>query len=148
MQQLIEKNKQKLKFVVAGIGATAVDFVSFSLSIAAGLSNIPANFISTSLALCFSFFANKNFTFKQDKKTDVRQVLTFIVVTLIGIWGLQPIVIGLLYPHVQNVISDYLLASIVAKCAATVVSLTWNYIMYSRIVFVPARTSDSDKKEQ
>ena len=145
VRELIRKNKQKIRFLISGVGATAVDFISYSIAIAAGLTNIPANFISTSLALCFSFFANKNFTFKQDEKTNARQVLSFIVATLIGIWVLQPIVISLLYPYVARVVTDYLLASILAKCAATVVSLTWNYIMYSKVVFAASAAKDKDQ---
>jgi putative flippase GtrA len=78
---------------------------------------------------------NKSFTFKSKSGNAKKQFALFIIITLIGLWILQPLVIEgisrLLEPYNLN----EQLVLLVAKLAATVVSLIWNYLLYSRIVF-------------
>lgn len=59
----------------------------------------------------------------------------FIVVTLFGLWVLQTIVIQLTLPLWGALFSDGQLALLVAKLAATVVSLSWNYLLYAKLIF-------------
>ena len=94
-----------------------------------------ANIISTSVAFCFSFFANKRYTFNGREGNVVHQMTLFIVVTLFGLWVLQTIVIQLTLPLWGALFSNGQLALLAAKLAATIVSLSWNYILYEKLVF-------------
>jgi putative flippase GtrA len=135
MKETLQQHADKLRFALVGGINTVIDFgILFSL-VYLGLDKIPSNFVSTSVAFIFSFFANKTFTFKSKTGNAKREFILFIIVTLFGLWVLQPLVITamsyLLTPlHVKE---GALL--LISKLVATVVSLIWNYIMYSRFVF-------------
>ena len=87
-----------------------------------------------------SFFMNKKWTFDSKSKDYARQVVLFIVFTLIGLWVIQNGIIWLLFnfaPHFG--LSDLVFMNL-AKVFASVFSLTWNYLTYEKFVF-------TDKKE-
>ena len=135
-ERIILKNKRQVgRFGLVGAINTALDigilFVLKSLGVPVGYANI----ISTSVAFCFSFFANKRYTFNGHEGNVVRQMTLFIVVTLFGLWVLQTIVIQLTLPLWGTLFSNGQLALLAAKLAATVVSLSWNYILYEKLVF-------------
>lgn len=131
----IKNKQQKQRFILVGICNTTIDFsILFTLK-ALGLPVMPANIISTTAAFCFSFFANKKYTFKGDSGNLKKQIPLFIVVTLAGLWGVQTAVIfGVSHLLAESSFSDGAIL-LIAKIAATVASLTWNYTFYSRIVF-------------
>ena len=130
------KNKdEKARFIVVGGANTAIDFGLLFLLKAFGLPVISANIISTSLAFIFSFFANKKYTFRA-RGTDLKkEVALFVVVTLFGLWVLQTIVIQAVTLLLQGLHLGDETVLLVAKVSATFVSLTWNYVLYSRVVF-------------
>jgi putative flippase GtrA len=99
------------------------------------MAPIGANYISTSSALIFSFFANKHFTFKSTEKNHIRQIVLFLAVTLFGLWVLQPLVIKFAQVTLQHFFGADVLLTLVAKVVATCVSLIWNYLLYDRFVF-------------
>ncbi|HSW91536.1 MAG TPA: GtrA family protein [Candidatus Saccharimonadales bacterium] len=131
----MKNSSQKVRFVAVGGINTLIDFgLLFSLK-ALGLPAISANVISTTAAFCFSFFANKKYTFKTAGTDIKREIFLFITVTLFGLWVLQTLVIAfvtgiLAQTHLQDGI-----ILLIAKLLATVVSLVWNYVLYSRVVF-------------
>ena len=131
----IKNNSQKIRFLTIGGINTALDFgVLFSLK-ALGLPVVPANIISTFCAFCFSFFANKKYTFKTDNTRIKREIILFVVVTLFGLWVLQGIVIQLATSALSGTQLPEGFILFIAKILATIVSLTWNYTLYSRFVF-------------
>ena len=132
MKELLKKHASKLRFALVGGTNTAIDFGILFLLHSLGLNKYIANIISTSVAFIFSFFANRSFTFKSEKGAS-KQVIPFLVVTLTGLWILQPAVIWVVLLPLGNL--DQNIALFIAKLAATVVSLVWNYILYSRFVF-------------
>lgn len=122
------------RFGVVGVANTALDFgILFGLT-SLGTPVFLANIVSTSAALALSFVLNRNFTFRSDGARS-RQLVLFFVVTLVGLWVLQPLVIlgvqALLPMHDQ-------ISLLIGKLAATVVSLVWNYVLYARFVFPPS----------
>ena len=135
MKETLQQHADKLRFALVGGINTVIDFgILFSL-VYLGLDKIPSNFISTSTAFIFSFFANKTFTFKSKSGNAKREFGLFIVVTLFGLWVLQPLVIsGVSFILAPLQMSEGAILFI-GKIIATVVSLIWNYIMYSRFVF-------------
>jgi putative flippase GtrA len=92
-----------------------------------------ANIISTSVALAFSFFANRFFTFKSQGKKRT-QIFAFLIVTLFGLWVIQPIIILLSMSILEQLFSSSLLL-LIAKLIAVVFSMTWNYLLYDLLVF-------------
>ncbi len=132
MKALLKKHESKLRFAFIGGINTALDFGILFLLTALGLDKLVANFFSTSVAFVFSFFANRTFTFKSTGSAK-KQFLPFLAVTLTGLWVLQPLVILAITQLLHSL--DQALALFIAKLIATVVSLIWNYILYSRFVF-------------
>lgn len=131
----MKNSSQKVRFIAVGGVNTLIDFgLLFTLK-AFGLPAISANVISTTAAFCFSFFANKKYTFKTTGTDIKREIFLFIVITLFGLWVLQTLVIA----FVTNLLSQTGLQDgvilLIAKLFATTVSLTWNYVLYSRVVF-------------
>lgn len=120
---------------MVGSANTAIDFGLLFLLKSLGLPTITSNIISTATAFVFSFFANKKYTFKTTDTDVKREIILFVVVTLFGLWVLQTVVItgvSILISGLQ--LSDEV-ALFFAKICATFVSLGWNYILYSRVVF-------------
>lgn len=130
------KNKrQLLRFGLVGGINTALDFGLLFLFKALGLPVGVANILSTSTAFIFSFFANKKYTFKSTDTNVLREMTLFFIVTLFGLWVLQTIVIQLTLPWLSELLRQPQAALLVAKLLATFVSLTWNYLLYSKLVF-------------
>jgi putative flippase GtrA len=141
------------KFGAVGVINTLLDFSIFNvLSSFLRLTLIEANIISTTVAMIFSFTANRHVVFKRDNGTGSvwREAVIFFAVTAFGLYVLQTGTIKLLTEvwlapiglmlgvfHMLGVTHhDQFLAKNGAKAAATIVSLAWNYVMYRRVVFV------------
>lgn len=143
IQKLLKNNPKLRRFIIVGIVVTSLDFgLLFALK-SAGLETLAANIISTTTAFLISFTANKHYTF-QSRGGDVRrEIISFTVVTLVGLWGLQSLVIAVSEPSLLVVFSDSV-ATFIAKVIATAASTIWNYLFYSRVVFTqPAKGEDT-----
>ena len=137
MQELLKKHETKLRFSIIGGINTALDFgLLFVFSSLFGIPRGFANIFSTSFSFIFSFFANKRYTFKfSSKENVVREMVLFTVVTLFGLWVIQGLIIHFLTPVIINLGTTEELALLASKLIATVASLIWNYLLYSRVVF-------------
>lgn len=122
---------QKLRFLAIGTINTLIDFsLLFILAKLVGLPDVAANIVSVSVALTFSFFANRKYTFKSTGNRR-REIVLFLIFTLFGLWVLQSIIIWVFGQLFGN--SDLIL--LIAKIAATAVTLVWNFITYKNFVF-------------
>lgn len=130
------KNKdQKLRFGAVGVINTLIDMgLLFTLK-TLGLPTIPANMISTTTAFCFSFFANKKYTFHTTKTNVRREIILFVIITLFGLWVIQTIVIQIVTSLLEPTSLSNDLILLAAKTTAILASLIWNYTLYSRVVF-------------
>jgi putative flippase GtrA len=137
MQELLKKHETKLRFGIIGVINTVLDFgLLFVFSSLFGVPRGFANMLSTSISFIFSFFANKRYTFKSSSKENVvREMVLFTVVTLFGLWVIQGLIIHFLTPVIINLGTTEELALLASKLIATVASLIWNYLLYSRVVF-------------
>lgn len=134
MKQLPEKHAVKIRFILTGGCNTIIDFtLLFLLTIGLGTPKIIANTISTFVAFIFSFVVNRKFTFQSHEINLKKQIILFTVVTLSGIWVLQNIVIFYVTPLLGGLRRQ--LSLLIAKIIATIFSLLWNFILYSKIVF-------------
>jgi putative flippase GtrA len=114
-----------------------------------GLTLVQSNIISTTVSMIFSFNANKRLVFAKHGGSVVKQAVLFLAVTAFGLYILQtgtiwlltdvwlgPVGLGVAAAHSLGIIGhDQFLIKNGAKAIATVVSLTWNYIMYKKVVF-------------
>ena len=136
IKKLIKKHEDKIRFSIVGGINTAIDFVILFILVSIGLPTIVSNIISTSSALVFSFFANKKFTFKNNSSKTKTQFIYFLIITLFGLWAIQPIIIELTRSVLELVIkNNYLLILLIGKIIATCVTLVWNYLLYRKYVF-------------
>ena len=130
------KNKMQIgRFAIVGTINTAIDFGLLFLLTFLGLPKIAANTVSTGSAFVFSFFANQKYTFKSTNKNIKYEIISFIIITLFGLWVLQNGIIWLITPLIKNIVSQEQLALFATKLLATTVSLVWNYCLYDKVVF-------------
>ena len=131
----IKNNPQLLRFGIVGGANTALDFGLLFVFKFIGIPVEISNIMSTGLAFIFSFFANKKYTFKTTDTNVIREMLLFVIVTLTGLWGLQTIIIAVLHDPLTAATGNTDMALFIAKLVATIASLTWNYLFYSKLVF-------------
>ena len=124
-----------MRFGAVGAVNTMLDFGLLLALTSFGLPTVGANVVSSTTAFIFSFFANKRFTFQTSGTNIRREIVLFVLVTLFGLWVLQSVVIALSVPLLVSFQINNSIALIVGKLIATVVSLTWNYLLYSKVVF-------------
>lgn len=134
LKNLISKSSDKIRFILVGSTNTAIDFAVLFFLTSIGLSDLTSNFISTSVALTFSFFANKKFTF-QDKTDDKLQFIRFLTVTLVGLWIIQPLIIELTKMGLNSIINNSKIILFIGKLLATGFTLIWNYLLYKKFVY-------------
>lgn len=134
MKAFLAKHVTKFRFMIVGSANTLIDFGLLFILVSAGLDKIPSNYISTTIAFIFSFSANRSFTFKS--KGDVkRQIILFLIVTLFGLWVIQPIIIAGAGYVLASFTQDSSVILFISKLFATGVTLIWNYILYARVVY-------------
>jgi putative flippase GtrA len=105
--------------------------------------------MSTTVAMIFSFIANKRLVFKKAGGNIVRELVLFWLVSAFGVYFLQTGVIKLLtdvwVAPLNDVVSlahsagimghDAFIIKNSAKIIGTLISLTWNFFMYKKVVF-------------
>lgn len=135
-QNLIKNHSDKIRFVIVGTANTTIDFaLLFGLVNFLSIPIFFSNIISTSVALSFSFFANKKFTFKDNSQNAKRQLIRFLMVTLLGLWIIQPIIIAITdMVFFRSIDADNIML-LSGKLMASCVTLVWNYLLYRKFVF-------------
>jgi putative flippase GtrA len=140
-------------FALVGVANTALDFAVYNLltSRMVGWSRIPANLVSTTIAMSFSFALNLLWVFSPQHKLVPQRAFRFIWVTCCALYGVQNLVLWLtsnvwsgpfdqLAAECQRVLSlgaghEDLIARNLVKALATVASMTWNYLWYRFYAF-------------
>lgn len=131
----VRNARRKIRFSLVSSIATAIDFSLLLFITSFGLGTITANYISSSIAFVFSFFANKKFAFRTPDHHIKREAVLFIIVTLTGIWLLQPLIIWKIEDMFDQSFQPTWLLVIIAKVVASFVTFIWNYFFYTRLVF-------------
>lgn len=130
-------SNRKIRFALIGGINTFVDFAIFVILSALGLQTYLANIVSTSAGMACSFILNGRYTFPTTSKNKGQTLIKFLVVTLAGLWLLQPAIIyGFVFTaqHI-NESFDTTALSAIGKLVSIGASLVWNYYWYSRYVF-------------
>lgn len=151
-QDTQQEVKRVGRFGLVGIINTLIDLTILNvLRFRFGLPLIPANVASTSVAMTFSFFANRKMVFASKQRGVLLQAIIFLAVTGFGLYVLQNAVIKLLtdiwtapvewglivagWLHLTDFLSSEFIAVNGVKAAAIATSMVWNYTMYKRVVF-------------
>lgn len=122
-----------IRFGLVGCANTCLDLGVFALLSYAGLAVLPAIIISTSCGLTLSFILNRRFTFRSSSSTKC-SLVSFLVITLVGLWILQPVIMWVCFLFFPVAFSTKMLAKIIA----TGCTMIWNYVWYKRVVFPAA----------
>lgn len=141
------------KFGIVGILNTLLDFLIFNL-LSSKLFRVPkvaANICSTTVAMVFSFFANRQAVFTSGTGDPVVQAVLFFVVTGFGLyvlqtgilhlvvnkwkWPLRLVTAVLRISHLERLMSPDFVLKNGGKAFATLFSLTWNFFLYKYVVF-------------
>lgn len=137
MKQAFLTLPQPVRFAVIGLLNTGVDFgLFFFLTSILDLHFFFANLISTTAALIVSFTLNAQLTFS-GSMTRANAGL-FSLVTLTGLWLLQPVIIAVVEPVISFILQSTPYSGVIlllAKAVATCASLVWNYLLYKNLVF-------------
>jgi putative flippase GtrA len=136
VEELLKNNAEKIRFVIIGGLNTAIDFGILFALVTLGLPTVASNFVSTSVAMVFSFFANKSFTFQDTSKNTTKRIAIFLIITIFGMWVIQPIIIELIKMALSPSVTNKYIVLLIGKILATIASLTWNYLMYRKFVFI------------
>ncbi len=139
------------RFGLVGITNALIDFGIYNALTLGGRSLVGATYISGTVAMIFSFFANRYFVFKSHDQNRNRQLLVFFLVTAFAVWVIQPVMITLLTKywltplnlgvkladllHITKFLSPDFLRKNGAKAAGVLVGLVWNYGFYRSVVF-------------
>ena len=129
---------QKVRFGLVGMINTFVDFAVLNILVGvAGLTLVPSNIASTTVAMFVSFGLNKKTVFKDSSGHRLRQIFLFFAATLTGIWLVQTSVMFGAYQILDQLTTWHpaLLLNI-SKVIGICVGLVWNYMWYSRVVFM------------
>lgn len=144
-------NTQKLRFGLVGVINTLIDIGIYWLLInLVGFGILASNFISTSAGVLCSYLLNRSFTFKLQTKKSIKELTLFLAITFFGLWVLHPIVIYLTSDVTSNLLAwlpDYLV-TLAPKCIAVGVSLVWNYVWYSRVIFKKHNTGSVNNDKE
>ena len=131
------------RFVLIGTVNTVVDVAVYSLLVLAGLPVVSANLVSTSCGLVVSYLLNSRFVFRTGphatRRAALRRIALFVLTTGLGLWVLQPLVIVACTGVLRSSGLRGLALVLLPKLAATCVTLVWNYVLYSLVVFAGGR---------
>ena len=154
---MTSKKRMFLTFCVIGVINTIIDFALYLALQKHGVEIYLANIVSTSAALAVSYVLNKRFTYDAAQQSN-RAFVPFVVITLIGLWVLQPIIIyavraGLDVGAVRQLLApltnDYdTLRNAIGKLAATPATLIWNFVLYKKYVFKDGSLSRPASKQR
>lgn len=136
LQNLLKKHAEKLRFAFVGGANTGIDFGILFALVFLGVDKLVANFFSTGIAFIFSFFVNRSFTFKSIGGNTKKQFGLFLVITMFGLWVIQPVIIGFVAWLLDSSDLPKPIILLASKLLATVATLIWNYILYSKFVFI------------
>lgn len=148
VDSLKKVDKKPIKFVLVGISNTILDFIVLNVLLFCRVNILFANTISTGIAMLYSFFMNKKWTFRNAGNNYIGEVILFFIFTIIGIWIIQNGCIYLLNMVIPDLGLPEIIYNNAIKLAASIPSLTWNYLTYNRFVFTNnKKESATDDKE-
>lgn len=131
---------QFMRFAIVGIFNTVIDFGALNGLL--WLNGYPVgwrlllfNALAFILASCNSYLWNKHWTFGDERSTSLSQVGLFFLLTLFGLLINCTVVYLLTFPGWSPLTVSTVVWVNLAKVAATLASLIWNFCSYRWWVF-------------
>lgn len=124
----MEKNSivgQGVIYLLVGGTSAAIDVGVFQLFYFFGCRVAVANLISLTVSTAYNFLLNKNITF--NSATNPIKSLVLYILLLIFNYCFSSCAIGALI--------DFGVYSAVAKIIALVITTTWNFVLYRKVIF-------------
>jgi putative flippase GtrA len=121
------------RFVGIGVVNTLLDLALYAL-LEPSLGLLPATIVSTGCAMVFSYVANAFLAFGATRLS-WRSAVQFFGLSALNLWIVQPVVIWLLDRVLHSVVHDDYHRALLAKLAATAVSMTLNFLVYDRYIW-------------
>lgn len=147
------------RFGLVGLLNTVLDYIIFiglTKAFAIPLDRVwMAKLVSGTVAMANSFYLNRKFVFRAHHLNFSKQAVRFLLSTIVGVFVIQLGLVQLfssvlpeggilvyeilqtlgLTQLVPNILTEAFVIKTVAFGLATIASLIWNYLTYSRLVF-------------
>jgi putative flippase GtrA len=123
-------NRETVTYLIFGVLTTAVGFGTYWLFCEAGLDVVPANTLSSIIAVVFAFFTNKTFVFRAASwrpAVVAREFLSFCAGRL-GTYLMETFLLWLMVDYIG-------LPNLPCKCFTMVLVVVGNYIISKWAVF-------------
>ncbi len=149
-------NRSFVRFATVGVFNTAVDFIVLNILVFGfSLDKLLANIISVSIAMIVSYALNYRIVFRNTDAGHGKKLVLFVAITVFGLFILQNLIIYLFVHTLTgpanlvsdilntvgiNVSKDFILLN-TAKVFATIATMIWNFTMYRKFVFGPAKAA-------
>jgi putative flippase GtrA len=129
--QVIEKfNTRVIRYGLSGLLSFAVENIAFNgFYYLINFSPRVSNILSVCAALVVNFIVSKYFVFKNDGKQIGQQLVQYIFLVTFNATFSTLLVGWLIDRHI---------AGYIAKFTATILIVSWNYLVYSRVIFKQA----------
>lgn len=130
----IKRNKNFLKFIIVGFGGLIIDYSVFNLAFFVFHILDYPKFISGFTAMIFTFTMNNFFSFKERKKTSVREFIPYVSLYIIS--SSIPIYVGQqIIDYTRSIFGKDLVAINIAFFTGIFLGLIWNFTVYSKIIW-------------
>lgn len=139
--KLVQKHKEKIKFVLVGGTNFLLDLGIYTLlANVLGWNQIVANIVSVTISMAFSFYMNYTFVWRSQKDV-FETVVGFFVVSIFSNYVVQNLVILI----VGSIIGEGNVQNIICKVCASGAGMVTNYFGY-KIVFTSDKFTNILKK--
>jgi dolichol-phosphate mannosyltransferase len=128
------RNKNFLKFIVVGFGGLVIDYSVFNLAFFVFHILDYPKFISGFTAMIFTFTMNNFFSFKERRKTSIKEFIPYISLYIIS--SSIPIYVGQqIIDYTRKMFGKDIVAINVAFFLGIFLGLIWNFTVYSKIIW-------------
>jgi putative flippase GtrA len=135
MNNLINKYKNSsiVRYVPIGFSAFLIDIILLNVGLSIHMHLLVANGFSAGIAIIYSYFMHKHFTFAHKARSGGYQIgakeqfVIFVIVSLIGL-GLNELLMGVLVGYA-------LLGHNIAKIITSAAVFAWNYLVNYFVTF-------------
>lgn len=135
MERFYKKHGEKVRFLATGVANTGIDFGLYALLASVfGMAALVANVLSVSVAIVFSFFVNKKWVWKSEKKSS-STVVPFLAVTFFTGYIVQSLVIMTVthLPMAVNMFGSDAWLELFAKVCGIATAMIVNFLAYRYI---------------
>ena len=151
---------EKVRFLTVGLLNTWLDFVLLNIFVfSLGAIPLLGNLVSVSIGITISYVLNHKFVFRASDKLSLKKYMSFFAVTGFSSLILQSlIIIGFSeifkspITHSLFIIKDLARSQFlqlnIAKAAAVLVGMVWNFMIYKHIIFKKLPAIDFSELEE